>query len=83
MKFFDSYWRTVCGVTLIVIGVWLVLSNIILFGTADQIINNCCIIGVCLLVDVLTLLPTKSFMFKEIIKRKIENEDEELDAELD
>ena len=79
MRFFDDYWRTVCGVIMIVISVWFLISNIIFFGTTAQIINNCCIICSCLLVNVLTLLPTKSFMFKEIIKRKTNNDDEELD----
>lgn len=79
MRFFDGYLRTVCGVIMIIIGIWLLVSNIILFGTTEQLINNCCIICVCILVDVLAVLPTKSFMFKEIIKRKIDNENEELD----
>ena len=79
MRFFSDYWRTVCGVIMIIIGVWFLIANIVLFGTTAQIINNYGIVGSCLLVNVLTVLPTRSFMFKEIIKRKIENEDEELD----
>lgn len=79
MRFFDGYLRTVCGLTMIAISIWLLVSNIMLFGTTAQVINNCCIICACVLVEVLTVLPTKSFMFKEIIKRKTKDENEELD----
>jgi hypothetical protein len=79
MRFFDGYLRTVCGVIMIIIDIWFLISNIVLFGTTEQLINNCCIICACIIVNVLAVLPTKSFMFKEIIKRKIDNENEELD----
>lgn len=71
---------TVTGLCLIFLSIWLVISNIIFWGKIEAGISNCCIIVACFIINLLTYFDcTKKFMFKEIIKRKTNNENEELD----
>lgn len=71
---------TVTGICLILLSIWLVISNIIFWGKIEAGISNCAIIFVCFIINLLTYFDcTKKFMFKEIIKRKTKNENEELD----
>lgn len=71
---------TVTGLCLILLSIWLVISNIIFWGKIEAGISNCCIIFACFIINLLTYFDcTKKFMFKEIIKRKTKNENEELD----
>lgn len=71
---------TVTGLCLILLSIWLVISNIIFWGKIEAGLCNCGIIFACFIINLLIYFDcTKKFMFKEIIKRKIDNENEELD----
>jgi hypothetical protein len=70
---------TVTGLCLILLSIWLVISNIIFWGKIEAGLSNCCVIVACFIINLLTYFKcTQKFMFKELFTIK-NDDDEELD----
>lgn len=64
-----GYFRTVCGIIMVILAIILAVTNVMFWGTDTQIYINLTITFICLFIDIFTFIPfTKKILFYEIIK---------------